>query len=83
MYLEISVKTGSDCFRIEKKEEKALVFVKSAPIKGAANAEIVKSLNRILKTEVRIVKGAKSKTKTLHIPNLAVTDFWKRVDIDS
>lgn len=60
-----------------KKEEKViegegtyLVYLTERPIKGKANRELIKVLSRyfkVSKSKIRIIKGLKSKEKTIEI----------------
>ena len=63
--LEIKVSTKKNVFSIRVDEEQLLIDVKSSPEKGKANLEIIKELSRLLKSEVRIVKGMTSKVKII------------------
>lgn len=50
-----------------KEDEVLLVQTKNKAQDGKANLEVEKQLSRILKTNVRIVSGFKSKNKILHL----------------
>ena len=72
--IEVVVKPNSPKFRIEKKD-KIAVYCKSKPEDNKANLEIVKELQRLFKTEVQIIKGLKSKKKTILIHGLSPEKF--------
>lgn len=70
MKVKIIVKTKAKtseivCFDEEKKAY--IVNIKSQPIEGKANKEIIKLFHKKFKKPVRIVYGLKSKEKILEI----------------
>ena len=66
--LKIIVKPNSKKNEIKEfdEERQALkVNIKALPEKGKANAEVIKFFTKLLKKEVRIISGLKSKDKIL------------------
>ncbi|GEM_PF-1097646 len=67
-YLDVKVIPSSKRFDIEMNESNKLkVYLRSAPIKGKANEELLKNLRNIFKCKVEIVRGFTSNKKTLKI----------------
>ncbi|MCD6216102.1 MAG: DUF167 domain-containing protein [Candidatus Aenigmarchaeota archaeon] len=62
--IEIIVKTEQPEFRVEEKNGRLIVFLRSKPENNQANLEIVREFRKIYKF-VKIVRGFKSKHKTL------------------
>ena len=59
------------------------IKLKSPPIDGAANAELVKLLSKafgVSKSEISIIGGETSKNKHLKIENLSAEDFLKSLE---
>ncbi len=77
MRLKVKISTGKSKFYIKQKDDILLVGVKSNPIDGKANLEIIKELKKIFKREVRIVFGHKSKNKIIEI------DFLEKNEINN
>ena len=56
------------------------IKLKSPPVDGAANAELIKLLSKtfgVSKSEIRIISGETSKNKQLKIENITAEDFLK------
>ena len=54
------------------------IKLKSPPVDGAANAELIKLLSKtfnVSKSEIEIISGETSKNKQLKIENLTAKDF--------
>ena len=67
MQLEITVVPKSRAFRIEKKDGKIKIHLRSAPESNKANLELIRELKKLLKADVRIVAGLSSRRKILEI----------------
>ena len=67
MRLEITVVPKSGGFKVEVKEGRIKVFLKSAPESNKANIELQKEMQRLLKADVRIVFGLTSRRKILEV----------------
>jgi len=67
--VRIIVKTNSKSTEIIWDENKKifLMDVKAKPVKGEANKEIIRYLNKTWKKKVKIISGFTSRTKTLLI----------------
>ena len=66
------IKVRTNCSKTEitgKEGDVYRVNVKGVPEKGRANFEILKLFSKLLKKEVRIIKGFKSKEKVLKVVN--------------
>jgi len=66
--LKLNVIQNANSFRIiswDEKNNSIKVKVKEKAMKGKANLEIIKRFRRILKSEVKLLRGAKSKQKEL------------------
>ncbi len=69
------IKTKSKKFLISKKGDHILVEVKSPPVQGKANTEIVKELKKVLGKEILILKGFKSKEKVIFVNEMSRNDL--------
>lgn len=67
--LNMKVKTGKKNFRIGFDKENYCLIVETTkrPIEGKANQEIEKNLKWFFKAETTIIKGLKSKEKTIKV----------------
>lgn len=69
--INVRVTTGASQPRVEEKENGSLrVYLKSAPEKGKANAELKEVVARFLglrKSSVRVVRGFKSREKVIEV----------------
>jgi uncharacterized protein (TIGR00251 family) len=53
------------------------VKIKSPPLKGKANKEIIKEFSKLTGCPVELVSGLKSQQKTIRIRGMSKTDFLK------
>ncbi len=70
MQIKIIAKTkakNSEIKNYDKKMNVYIVNIKSLPIEGKANKEIIKLFHKKFKKPVRIIKGLKTKEKILEI----------------
>jgi uncharacterized protein (TIGR00251 family) len=74
LLVEIRVRPNSPKFRIEKSGG-ITIFCKSKPEGNRANLEIIRELEKLFKTEVKILKGFKSKKKTILIHGITAEEF--------
>lgn len=68
--LDVEVKSNSDTFSIgdiDPWQSRLKVHIKSLPINGRANRELLKEMKSLTGAEVDIAKGEKSTKKTLLI----------------
>ncbi len=66
----VIVKTKSNSNKLvgfDKEKQAYLLNIKAVPEKGQANKEIIRFLSRLLKKQVRIVRGLKSKEKIIEV----------------
>ncbi len=73
------IKPNSPAFEISKFGETIIICTENQPENNKANTEIVKELSRIFGKNVRILRGLKSKQKTILIEDLAEKDFESTV----
>ncbi|MCK5593708.1 MAG: DUF167 domain-containing protein [Candidatus Aenigmarchaeota archaeon] len=69
-YLNVTIKLNGSRFKIESKDEKITVSVTERPKDNKVNIEIIKNLERLLRKNVKITKGAKSRKKTIKIEGI-------------
>jgi hypothetical protein len=73
MLIKVKAYTKSKEERVVQKKEDAFdVFVKEKPIDGKANKKIIELLVKYLKiktSDIRMVKGAKEKSKIFNVKN--------------
>ncbi len=73
-FLKIKAKPNSKEEKVEKTEDGSYkVWVKSPPVKGLANKDIIKVIAdhlKVNKNQVNIISGRSSKNKVLKIDNL-------------
>lgn len=63
--MEIKVNAGSSKDLVVNKDGKYIVYVKARAEKGKANSAVIKLLKKYFDKDVRIIKGLKSKEKTI------------------
>src|SRR3989338_4963645 len=73
------VKPNSPEFTISKFSETVVICTENQPENNKANLEIVKELSRIFGKNVRILRGLKSKNKTIMIEGITEKDFEIKV----
>ena len=76
--VDIEVSTGSDRFEIggyNSWRDRFEIKIKSLPIKGNANKEIIDEFSKITKKDVEITSGHKSRLKTLKIYRISKEEF--------
>ena len=66
-YITIKVKPNARDECVDVKGSDIVVYTKEKPEKGRANAAVERLLKKLLKRNVRIIKGAKSRTKVLEV----------------
>ena len=76
----VRINTQSGRFRIYKKSDRLVVDIKNRPEKGKANAEIAAKMGKMLGKDVGIVKGFKSRDKTILIRNVSKEEFLGFLD---
>jgi uncharacterized protein (TIGR00251 family) len=63
--LKVYVKPNSPKFKIEFNDDEVVIYSTEEPVKGKVNTEIIKNLSRMLRFEVKIIRGLASKQKVL------------------
>lgn len=69
---KVSVKFNKDFVKVDEDKGEIIIGIKSRPIKGKANDELVKKLAKhfhVPSSRVRIVSGSRSKSKIVEIEN--------------
>ena len=69
--LQVRVKPNAKKFSVKLKDGRIVVELKSPPVEGKANDEMIRELSGFLGKPVRLIKGHKSRHKTLLIPATA------------
>jgi len=70
--VKVRVKPASKVAKVVEEEGTLVVFLKSPPVEGRANRELVEVLAKhfgVTKDSVRILRGKKSRTKVIEIVN--------------
>jgi len=77
MRVEVSVVPGSGSFRFSKtKDGKLKVYLKSKAENNKANIELIKKLGKLLKCEIGLVSGARSRHKCIELE--LSEDKWEK-----
>ncbi|MCD6403481.1 MAG: YggU family protein [Candidatus Aenigmarchaeota archaeon] len=72
--VEIKVIPNSPKFKV-KTNSFIKVYLTSEPKRGKANKELINMFKKIFGVEVKILSGARTKTKKLLLPGLTKQDF--------
>ena len=80
-YIDITVKLNNSRFKIEPKDENLMVFVTERPQDNKVNQEIIKNFEKLLGRNVKIVKGAKSRRKTLRIEGITEQEARQKLGV--
>jgi uncharacterized protein (TIGR00251 family) len=81
--VEIEVSTKSNKFEIagyNNWRERIEIRIKSPPLKGKANKEIINEFSKLTKKDVKIASGHKSRQKTLKIFKMSKEEFLNILD---
>ncbi|MGF7119000.1 DUF167 family protein [Methanobacterium oryzae] len=82
--VDIEVSPKSKIFKItgyNEWRERIEIRLKSPPLKGKANKEIVNEFSKLTKSDVEIISGLKSHHKTLKINNISKSMFLDIIGI--
>lgn len=82
--VDIEVSTKSNNFEIagyNEWRERIEIRIKSPPLKGRANKEIINEFSKLTSNPVEIISGLKSRQKTVKIYNISKNGFLKVLDI--
>jgi hypothetical protein len=74
--MEIKAKPKSKEFSVKQNHE-IIVLCLAPPIKGKANKEIIKNLQKIFNKKIEIISGSKSKIKKILIRNCKLKEVEK------
>lgn len=84
LLVDIEVSPRSSKFEISRYNpwrRRLEVKLKSPPSKGKANRELIREFSRILSRDVEIIKGIKSRNKTIKIKGIKETEFREKLKI--
>jgi uncharacterized protein (TIGR00251 family) len=73
--LAVKVRTGTGGFSVNLEKDGIAIRTKSPPEGGKANQEIVKGLMKILRRDVRIVRGLQSRHKEIFVDGASVQEI--------
>ena len=73
--VEVKVKPNSGAFGLSKKGGDLIIEVRSSASEGKANQEIIRELPRLLRCDVKILSGAKSRKKILLLEGVTESDI--------
>ncbi len=83
MIIEVNVKPNAKNIKLEKIDETLKVSLKSAPIEGKANEELIKLLakkTKIPRSSFTVKHGQKARKKLLEVIGIEKDDFLKKID---
>lgn len=78
--IEVRVKPSSGRFRLTEREGVIILEVTSPPVEGRANTEIVKTLKKMTGKDVQILRGLKSKSKTILISDSTIEEVKSLIE---
>ena len=78
--LDVYVKPKSKEFKIEKEDDKLVVFCRESPVKGRVNRELVKELSRLFERRVEIISGFNSRQKRVLIRDIEGNEVRQVLD---
>ena|SRR6266566_2419266 len=78
--IRIRVKPHARQFAIKQIEDQVVVEVKSPPVKGKANDDVIQGLSGFFQKPVQLLKGHKSRHKILLIQGITLPEFRSRLD---
>jgi uncharacterized protein (TIGR00251 family) len=79
MIIEAKVKANQPEFKVEKSEGLIIIHVTNPPAEGRANIEIIRELSRLTGGSVYILRGSKSRKKTIEIKALGGQEFLDNI----
>jgi hypothetical protein len=77
--IHIRVKLHARKFAIKLRDGQIVVEVRSPPIEGKANEEVIRGLSDFFEKPVQLLKGHKSRQKTLLIQRTALAEVQSRL----
>ena len=79
--IHIRVKPHARKFVIKLHDGHIIVEVKSPPVEGKANEEVIRGLSDFFEKPVRLLKGRKSRLKTLLIQGTELAEVRSRLGL--
>lgn len=73
--VSVKVRPNSERFRLTRRGEELVLELTSPPREGKANQEILSGLPRLLRCEVRILRGSQSSKKLLLLKGITEQDI--------
>jgi uncharacterized protein (TIGR00251 family) len=67
MKIKIKVHANSSQEKINKTKEGLEVWIKSKPVEGKANSELLKLLKNYFKKDIKIISGLRSNKKIIEV----------------
>ena len=77
--VKVKPKSGKFCIKKDVEKDIYVVNLKSVPENNEANTELIKNLSRLLKKDVFILRGHKSKRKKIMIKDMSVEELNKYI----
>ena len=78
--IDIRVKPHARQFAIKLYDDQIVVEVKSPPVRGKANDDVIRGLSGFFQKPVELLKGHKSKRKILLIQGITLPEVQSRLD---
>lgn len=78
--IKIWVKPRAREFGIKQIGNQIVVEVKSPPVKGKANDDVIRELSGFFQKPVQLLKGHKSKQKTVLIQGITLPEVQARIE---
>ena len=75
LILSVKVRPNSAGLALYKKDDDVILELASPPREGRANQEIMSGLPKLLRCEVRILRGTQSKRKLLLLKGISVEEL--------
>ena len=79
LIIEANIKPKSSIFKIEKKDN-YIIYCKSSPEQNKADQEIIKEMKKLTRNQVKIIRGLKSKKKSILLNNITEREFEKMIE---
>jgi uncharacterized protein (TIGR00251 family) len=75
LVIAVKVKPASGRFALYRSGQDLIAELTSPPVQGKANEELVSEMRRLLRCEVRLLRGSTSRKKLLLLKNIAMNDL--------
>lgn len=83
IFLNVLVKPGSKELKFTKGVDELVIHLKSSPVKGKANKELISYLSKIFdvkKNQIKIVKGLKNRSKVVELSDISEDTILKALN---